>query len=61
MRKMDDTAEQLNTEAEQLYAAMRILRDRFPEWKFEETRTQLRKAAVELISKARHPSRQVPS
>lgn len=53
----DDTREVLLSEADLLYAAMRILRTRFQSGKHDTTAVEVRKAAVELISRARHPSR----
>lgn len=54
----DDTREQLQAEAGQLRAAMRVLRDRFPSGKHNSTALAVQQAAAELASRARHPSRQ---
>lgn len=54
----DDTPEQLNAEADHLYQAMAIISRRFPNGKHDDTRFAIRKVAAELISRARHPSRQ---
>lgn len=53
----DDSREQLEAEADHLYAAMGILRRRFPTGKHDETARAVRYAAAELLSRARHPSR----
>lgn len=53
----DDTREQLEHEADYLYAAMHILRYRFATGKHNDTAAAVRQAAQELISRSRHPSR----
>lgn len=53
----DDTREQLELEADHLYETMAIIRRRFPTGKYEDTRLALRTVAVDLLSRARHPSR----
>lgn len=53
----DDSREQLEAEAAHLYDTMAILRHRFTTGKHDDTATAVRKAAAELLSRARHPSR----
>lgn len=53
-----DTPEALNDDADALHQAARILRERFTTGKHDETAAAVRRAEAELISRARHPSRQ---
>jgi hypothetical protein len=55
---LDDTSEALYDDAEALHQAARILRERFRTGKHNETAAAVRRAEAELISRARHPSRQ---
>jgi hypothetical protein len=52
-----DTREELESEARILSQARQILARRFSDGKYEGTARAVRSAAVELISRSRHPSR----
>lgn len=54
---MEDTSESMYADVEKIHEVMRILKGRFRTGKHDETAQQLRRAAQELISRARHPSR----